>query len=206
MTSRTKPKRRRPRRYCPSSLTHSAIRRLPRPRVEIDRGLAWFAVWTAARAEQRIQRRLENVGVPTYLPSEAVKIARRGRWVEIDRPVVSRYLFVGLNAAKPDFAAVHGCLEGFWPGIPVFGRVLRTQEGPLRVPASAVQRLADGLSLYDSRSPPWAVGGRFRAVGGAFAGFEGIVQGADDHRVRGLLDLFGRKTVVEFESGQLEAA
>lgn len=195
----------RPRRYRPSSLTHSGFRRLPRPRVEIDRGLAWYAIWSAARAEQRIAKRLGDAGLAAYVPLETVERVRRNRVIQDARPAVSRYLFVGLDGARPDFEAVHGAIDDFG-GLVSLGRLLATGDGPIRVPAGALQRLADGLSLFDQPKRRFCPGGRVRAREGVWAGFLGEVERADDVRVRALMDLFGRKTPIEFGADQLEAA
>lgn len=197
--------RKRSRRYRPSAMP--TPRRIPRPRVEIDRGLAWYALWTASRAEKRVAERLRDAGLATYLPSETLQLVRRGKTVEVERPAVSRYVFVGLNAVAPQFDAVHGALEewaGLWPM--TLGRLLRTSEGPLRVPAGALQRLADGLVVYDSPKPSLRPGEAYRPVSGPFAGMTAIIEAADDTRVRALVSLFGGRVPVEFDADQLEAA
>lgn len=199
--------RKRPRRYRPSSLTHSVPRRIPRPRVEIDRGLAWYALWTAARAERRVAERLTDAGLATYFPAETIQRTQRGKVVEVERPAVSRYVFVGLNAAQPQFDVVHGALEewtGLWPLI--IGRLLRTAEGPLRVPAGALQRLADGLVVYDSPKRRIAAGDTLKPISGPFAGLTAVVESSADSRVRALVSLFGGTVPVDFDADQLEAA
>lgn len=220
LTERTCPmaskfRRRRVRRYRPASLAHGGvIHRLPRPRVEIDRGLAWYCLWTAALAERRVETALRDAGLATYAPVETVRTVKRGRVVEDERLAVGRYVFVGLHGAQPQWDAVHEALERrcHWTiGIPAFGRVLKSRDGvALRVPASALQKLADGLSLADEGNHAartrLAAGGACKAVSGVFAGFLGVVQSSDDYRVRALLDVFGRKTAVEFSPEQLEAA
>lgn len=201
-----KPRKRRSRRYRPSSLTYSnQTRRLPRPRVEIDRGLAWYAVFTSPRAEPRILEKLAQRGLASYRPVEAVERIRRGRRVEEEIPAISRYVFIGLNAATPQWGLVHDALEDM-AGIQTLGRVLRSGDVPLRVPASALQRLADGISLFEAPTQRFIAGEAVRAVSGPFLSFLVTVEEADDYRVRALVDIFGRQTPVEFEPEQLEAA
>lgn len=201
-------KRRRFRRYRPAAPL-SVVRLLPRPRVEIDRGLAWYVLWTAPRAERRVAEALQERGLATYVPLEAVTISRRGRPIQQERPAVGRYVFVGLNGARPEWTAVYAALDGpfgWLTGIPALGRVLKADDVPLRVPCGALQRLSDGLATTTTNQPLLTAGGACKAISGAFAGFVGIVEEADDCRVRALLDVFGRRTRVEFEPGQLEAA
>src|SRR5215218_665860 len=79
----TRAQKRRERRYCPSAPLLNM--RLPRPRIEIDRGLAWFVIWTVARAERRVEAVLQNAGLATYAPVETVRVTKRGRVVEDER-------------------------------------------------------------------------------------------------------------------------
>lgn len=181
-------------------------RRLPRPRVEIDRGLMWLVIWAAPRAEARIQARLLGLGLGAYVPTEVVERVRRGKRIEQERPAISRYVFVGLNAAQPEFWQVDGALSE-WGGLQTQGRVLRTADNtPLRVPASALQRLADGLTVFDEPVPALRPGDRANVRTGPFEGLLAEIETADDVRVRALVNLFGGTVRAEFEPGQLEAA
>src|SRR6476620_10201675 len=82
-----------------------------RPRVEIDRGLAWYCVHTRSRVERQAEDELRRVGFSTCLPTETYQVHRRGKLLEIERAPVSRYLFVGLDAAAPEFALLDDVLD-----------------------------------------------------------------------------------------------
>lgn len=203
----------RPRRYQPSAL-HGTVVRRPQPRIRIDRGLAWYCLWTAPRAEAKVTESLREVRLGVYAPVEALSVARRGRLVETERLVLGRYVFVGLNAAAPQWEAVFAALQGPFGWVmhrPSLARVLMSAEDiPLRVPASDLQNLANGLEgAASGRSAPergWQVGKVVKAAGGPLAGIAGAFHDADEARVRALFNLFGRKTLVEFRPGQLRAA
>jgi transcription antitermination factor NusG len=205
------------RRYRPSAPL--LPRRLPRPRVEIDRGLAWFVVWVSSarfQAERDVVRRLSERGIATYHPVEAVERMTRGKRTETERPALGRYVFVGLDAGRSDFGPVHDALEdagGWFAGFyTLLGRVLKIYDHErevavaLRVPASALQRLADGLVCFEAVRQPFLPGESVRAVSGALSGLRAEIEHADDVRVRALVHLFGGQVRVEFEPGQLEAA
>jgi transcription antitermination factor NusG len=199
-----KPKRRRERRYRQSMPL--LPRRLPMAKVEIDHGLAWRVAYCYARREMRIRDRLAEVGIETYLPIEAVERIARGRRIEDRRPALAGYLFVGLQAARPDYHAIDQAMGGVW-GSPMEGRLLRNLEGePLNVPAIALERLAEALHVPELSGSPFVIGSRVRARQGPWEAFLGEVERSDDYRVRVLLDIFGRKTAVEFEASHLEAA
>lgn len=206
---------RRARRYRPSVPAPATVipfKPRPRPLVEIDQDLSWFVIWTGPRGERRVEEKLCKRELAAYVPREAVSTSVRGREVEVERPAVSRYVFVGLET-DAQWSLVHLALrdQGSWFGAKVLGRVLRAADGaPLEVPASVLQWFADGLCPVaegnDTSRVDFAAGGAVRAVSGHLAGFVGIVESSDDLRVRALLDILGRQTLVEFDRNQLEAA
>lgn len=200
----------RPRRYQPS-VPHGVVRRRPQPLVRIDRGLAWYCLWTVPRGEAQVAAALREAGLGVYVPVETFAIARRGKVVERERPLLGRYAFVGLNAARPQWPIVHEALDGTFGwvyGVKTLARVLRSAGGtPLRVPASALQWLANGLEgTASGRSTPFRNGGSARVVNGPWQGFQAEILDSTDFHVRGLLNLFGRQTMVEFTPDQLEVA
>ena len=136
-TMKRKRRQNRRRRHSPAALTHKVPVRLSRPRVAIDAGCAWFAVWTEPRGERRVMAGLERAGSPaTSEPCRKGRAARRGPPGE--RMAAARYLFVGLSAAAPEFGAVHA-VDGVKALVAAAG-------APLRVPACVLQAYADALS------------------------------------------------------------
>lgn len=194
--------------------------RLRRPRVEIDRGLAWYAVHCRARAERQAQSDLERAGFSTYLPTQAFRIVKRGRLVEVERMPVSRYLFVGLPMPVPDFGAVEIALgwdPTAWLQVePPRGYLLLTpgcpDQLPLRIGAAALQDHADacaenGLTGGATGRSPLLRYQDARIVSGPLTGFRMRIEDVlCDERVRGLVDMLGGKVVVEATADQLEAA
>ena len=203
-------------RYFPSQQANRLVRFLRRPRIAIDRGLAWYAVWTASRAEQRARDDLERAGFATYLPTQAIEVTKRGKLVEIERVPVSRYLFVGTSAASPDFEGIQNVLDGWqsgwvWSG-PAFGSLIRIDREPVRVGAGALQAHADevtgnGLSAVANGRSPLHRYQTARITSGPLSGLR--MQVSDvlcDERVKGLVDMLGGRMVVEATMDQLEAA
>jgi hypothetical protein len=207
-------KNRRQRRCFPSMMGSRPCRIIHRPRVEIDRSLAWYCVWTQARVERQAQEDLGRAGFATYLPTQRIEIVRRGRLVETERVPVGRYLFVGLQMPSPDFGGVEDAL-GWRPADwyrPAVGSLLRIDREPIRIGAGALQAFADecagnGLLGAASGRLPLARYQRARIISGALSGL--VIQISDvlcDERVRGLVNLFGGRVSVEATVDQLEAA
>jgi transcription antitermination factor NusG len=192
----------RPRRYQPSAPLGTVFRR-PQPLVQIDRGRRWYCLWTAPRAEAEVATALREAGLGVYVPIEALAIARRGKVVDVERPL-GRYVFVGLNGSDPEWSAVYEALDGphGWVfGISVLGRVLKSSDGtPVQIPASVLQAFANGLGRG------WETGQPVKALQGPLEGILGAFVDSDDVRVRALFNLLGRRTLVTFKPGQLQAA
>jgi hypothetical protein len=201
------------RRYYPSMAAHTP-RPIVRPRIEIDRSLAWFAIHCRSRAEQQAQDDLQRAGFSTYLPTQSLQVVKRGKLVEIERVPVSGYLFVGLCARQPDFAGVDDALG--WSPVewyrPALGSLIRIDREPIRVGAGALQAFADeccfaGLRGVASGRSRFQHGEVARITEGACAGLSIRVQDVlCDGRVRGLVDMLGGRVVVETTVDQLEAA
>jgi hypothetical protein len=186
-----------------------------RPRVEIDRGLAWYVIWTRARAERQAEDDLRRAEFSTYLPTQRLEVVQRGRVVEVERPPVSRYLFVGLCARQPEFGRLDAILAGpnaGWFFDPPTGSLLRVSGEPVRVGAGALQAFADectgnGLSAVSGGRSPLRRYQTARITDGPLCGLSMRIEDVlCDDRVRGLVDMLGGRVMVEATADQLEAA
>jgi hypothetical protein len=223
-------KTRRQRRYHSARPERGGYIVLPRAREWIDPELTWFALWCRANRERKAAELLADAGIAAYRPLEAREATVRGRIEVIERSPVGRYLFAGL---PPDrhFRAIRRALgpperprlsftlvgkdgsyslsmRPYAPEAP-HADLIRTEAGPLTVPSELLQAFADAITLHGApaRGPlAFEFGQRVRVLDGPFASFSATVEAVSDERVRGLVDIFGRLTPVEFEPGQLEAA
>jgi transcription antitermination factor NusG len=179
---------------------------LPRHRTYIDPALSWFALWCRANQERKAEAALAGVGIATYRPLETRQITQRGKILQIERPPVGRYLFAGLDEAQAQALwEVRKALHQ--PSDPPLGRLLRTQDGPVQVPAELLQPFADAIARLGEPVQArcrFSQGGYARVVKGPLAGLLAAIQTASDDRVRALVKMFGGRTLVEFEPEQLE--
>jgi len=68
---------------------------------EIERSFAsdaetWHAIWVAPGQEVRVFRALHDLGFSPYLPRDRETVLRRGKKVDIERPLFPGYVFVRL--------------------------------------------------------------------------------------------------------------
>ena len=64
----------------------------------------WFVVWTHARAEKKVERRIAALGLPTWLPVVRERHRWSDRWREVECPLFPCYLFA--RAVRDDWAGV----------------------------------------------------------------------------------------------------
>jgi transcriptional antiterminator NusG len=97
----------------------------------IDTSKAWYVVRTNIKCEEKATANIRAAGFDVYLPRSRVEKwnKRTNTYTTIERPLLLRYLFVGMNAEK-HFGKVRACegVEAFiecqgWP-IPVSGELV----------------------------------------------------------------------------------
>lgn len=70
----------------------------------VKKNFCWYAVYTASRAEKRVQKQLKEVGIENYLPLQQVVRLWADRKRQISTPVIPRIIFV--HIAKEAIAKV----------------------------------------------------------------------------------------------------
>ena len=91
----------------------------------------WYAVYTAPRAEKKVDERLKVAGIEHYLPVQKVKRRWTDRIKEVIVPVVNGYIFVCI--AETDFTKV----------TTIYGALSFVREGgrPVAIPDKQMENL-----------------------------------------------------------------
>ena len=189
---------------------------------------AWFAVFTAYRAEFKAEQALNDLGYSVYCPRERREVRHAGKTTEREAPLLPRYIFVGLEktAVGPQgrchpFAAIKALdeVEGFLgaAGGPIqvpFGRVDPEYDRTDRqkTPRLTIADIwaAEAAGEYDTTAPkatPLEPGEAVRIKGGKFDGFAAsVVEIKPKDRVAVLFHMFGRSSPMELKLDQIERA
>lgn len=191
-------------------------------KASIDRSKLWYVARTNIKCEEKAADNLRKAGFDYYLPRQRVEIVnKRTHTVRtIERPLMLRYLFVGLDRSNLAFGFVRAC-EGV-------ERILGDMdEHPIPVPAGMVEEIflaETDLRFDDTRAArihrreeartkkenvarTFRRGRKVRALDGPFSSFGGVVEEVTSRgTVKALIEIFGRWTEVEFEPGQLAPA
>lgn len=162
----------------------------------------WYLLRIQPNREMRVEDRLRDRGVSTYLPKE--KRTVKGVWSR--RVLRTMPLFPGLMLI-PDFEADLRRLKSLADGIIGYVRFgERTAAATPKVMAS-LRQLEAIIDIPPSQRPrAYAIGQVVRVVDGPFEFFEGKIERLDSHgRLSVALTVFERETPVTLDEGQIEA-
>jgi len=160
----------------------------------------WYALHTRARHEKMVEKRLQERGVPTFLPmvTEVHRWSDRKKRVEL--PLFSCYLFAKLTPSKVDRLRVLN-VEGVFDFVGVRGEGIPIPETQI----DAVRALLEGQLSWSSH-PFLKIGQRVRIKGGALHGVEGIlVSRSGDSTLVISVDAIQRSLAVRVEGYDVEA-
>jgi len=130
----------------------------------------WFACFTRARAEKRVERMLLERSIGAYLPTMTLKRVWADRRKAVAFPLFPSYVF-----ARFELRELHRVLT-----IPGVATIVRIGGQPAPVPDADIENirlLVAGLTKTDQRPElrPFQEGERVVVSGGPFRGIEGVV-------------------------------
>lgn len=158
--------------------------------------MAWLVAQTKSRSEDLAMKHLATAGFEAYLP----RIKIRGNANKKSRvvPLFPNYLFVLIN--------------GVWgPVMRTIGisRVIRNGDEPARVEQHVIDEIRGrekgGIVQLPKPKVPGEAGQRVRILRGPFAGHVAALCDAmtEADRQKVLLDILGRKTVIELDRADM---
>ncbi len=177
----------------------------------------WYAIKTRPKMERKAEQEMRKAGIEAYLPE--YQIERFNKRLKIRKITTlchfPRYLFARLSSS--DFGKLRDC-QGVLDVLPGYPMV------PQTVPAKDVEALRDAQAnhLFDdtdyarrlrgetvknslSAMRKRLKGKKVRVKDGPFTSFAGTVDAVHSlERLTVSIDLLGRETPVELESGQIE--
>ncbi len=62
--------------------------------------MPWFVLYTSARAEKKVEERIMQMGIETYLPIHKVKMRWSDRMKLVEKPLFASYVFVKCDEYK----------------------------------------------------------------------------------------------------------
>lgn len=160
----------------------------------------WYVVHTRARKEAFVRDRIEDLGCEAFLPLLRQRRPRTRSWTE--QPLFPNYLFARLSAGEGDLPRVR-----WTQGV---RRLLGDGADPRPVPDSLVDTIRARVDRRGrlKRTMRLRHGERVRIVDGPLAGLVGVLErppASAGERVRVLLELFDRLTLVELAAGDVWA-
>jgi transcriptional antiterminator NusG len=189
----------------------------------VDPAKTWFVVRSAVRQEERAANAIRLAGFDVYLPTMRIekKHRRTNTYSEVERPLMTGYLFVGFTSFAKHFGMIAKC-DGVYDFVKVQGEpipvsandviAIQVAEMDMRFDdtrAARIHRKEEAKTrklTTEMKYPP----GKDVVVSDAkhpFADFHAVVdEVTKSGNIRALITLFGRAVAVEFEAGQLQPA
>jgi transcription termination/antitermination protein NusG len=184
----------------------------------IDTSKAWFVVRTNIKCERKASDNLHRAGFDVYYPRKRVekRNPRHHTYRIEERPLLLRYLFVGMTAPHYGFVraceGVEGILGEDFQGKPCQvpskwlvdfqGREMSLEFDDTR--AARIARKEEARTRRETVAMKHPKGARRTVSEGPFAYFSGEVVGTTGGEVELLLSIFGRMVPVRLEEKQLE--
>jgi transcription antitermination factor NusG len=163
----------------------------------------WYACWTRARHEKRVQQMLEERGIETFLPLVERERQWRDRRKRVEFPLFPSYVFGRFP--------LHESVRVL--SIPGIAGLVKNNGRPAPIPEDEldnVRRFAQLLRAGGIEPEPCAYysqGDEVEVVAGPFAGLRGIVsEQRGRRRVVIGLKAIGQGLVVDIDARQLKAA
>jgi transcriptional antiterminator NusG len=165
--------------------------------------MSWYAVHTKSRHEDKVDIRLAQKSIETFLPKMEVWSKRKDRRKKIDVPMFAGYLFVDIpeltNEKKLDVLTTIGVVR-------ILGKP--DSHAPIPVPdeqIDAIQRIVNSKVEIEHFNYP-KEGEKARIADGPFKDIEGVVLSTDYKK--GLfvvsIDLLQRSVAIKLEGFQIE--
>ena len=163
-------------------------------RVGAGQDLRWYALHTRARHEKAIERRLQEQGMETFVPTSMEMHRWSDRKKKVEVPLFSCYVFVRCALTAADRTRVYRVesVHGF----------VGTRGASLPIPDEQIESIQKVLS----QTAPWRsypflkVGQRVRVCGGAMDGVEGVFLSENgDHSLIISVDAIQRSMAVRID-------
>ncbi len=157
----------------------------------------WFAVYTTARHEKRVEEHLRWCEVESFLPLYRTTRRWQNRCkVQLDLPLFPNYIFVRIPAVERIKIL----------GVPGVLSIVGAGSKPIPLPEMEIEVLRAARNVRRIEPHPYlVVGNRARIRSGPMAGVEGVlIRKKSGFRVVLSLDLIMRSVAVEVDADELE--
>ena len=155
----------------------------------------WSVAMTKANSENTALANLVNQGYTVWLPKYTQKIGTKTRV----KPLFPRYIFVLIDDAFHSISSTRGV-----------SRLIMNEDKPAVVPDDIINSLRSREDSKGLISLPelgkFKKGDNLCLADGPFSGYNVLYDGmSDTDRSRVLIDLLGRKVIIEVNDGSLSA-
>ena len=147
--------------------------------------MSWYVLYTAARAEKKVEERLKEIAVEVYLPIHRTKRRWSDRVKVVDLPLFSSYIFVRIPEHKlRDLLQIYGV-----------SRIVFYLGRPAIVKDHEIDTIKEFLNIAENRQIV-SVGDTVQILNGALETKKGEVMRVESDKVILFLEELGAKIYV----------
>lgn len=183
---------------------------------ETFEGLSWFVVVCNPKCEKRAQLGLRRAGYQTYVPMERKHVERSRKLVEVENPLLPRYLFIGLKnyglKGGQDLYKTRG-VDGVEAVVRNHGEPLRVHHARLEILRAReregefdhVKKAEEEKARKKALRAKCRPGARVSLLGGAIPGLHAVVQKVQSGgRIEVLIDFLGGATKAKLKLDEVD--
>ena len=170
--------------------------------------LQWYVVQTNAGQEKMANAAIKKLKFELWFPTYVRVVSHARRIEQVERPLFPLYLFARFDVSKPDYGAIQRAIGVHC----ILGARRGKEQKPIPVPSWVITDLQAAAALngghIELEGPPpprFEHGDKVRILEGPFVDWQGLVDRDHHHRVRVLLDIWGRETALVLDRESLAA-
>ena len=158
----------------------------------------WFVIQFKPNSHYQAAKNLNRQGFETFLPLHDTTLRRNSRFVKSTKPLFPGYMFVSFDKTEHKWQKITNTY-----GV---SRLITFNSSLKSIPSAFVENL---MKRYDSSGKLIPIekikkGGKVKILKGPFANFIATVEKYEaDQRIWILMDLMGRKTIIQTPSDNL---
>jgi len=153
----------------------------------------WYVIYTAPRAEKKVNERLLNHDIETYLPLHKVLRQWSDRKKKVSVPLFNSYVFVKLD--KQEFAKV-------WR-VPGFVRFIYYLGKPAIVRPVEIENIKKFLSRTSGSDIKFEINRRAEILDGPMYGKSGVIERIGKNTLRLKIDELGISLIAEVQKSSV---
>jgi len=170
--------------------------------------LQWYVIQANAGQEKMAHTAIKKLKFEIWFPTYVRVVSHARRIEQVERPLFPLYLFARFDRDEDDYGSIQRAVGVHC----ILGARRGKEKKPIPVPTWVITALQEAaanngghVELEGPPPPRFEQGAKVRILEGPFVDWMGLVDRDHHHRVRVLLDIWGRETALVLDRESLAA-